>query len=235
MRILGIIPVRGSSKGIPRKNIKLLKGKPLLQYTIEAAKKSKRLTKTIVSTEDQEIADVARSLGAEVPFLRPDELARDETPTLPVIEHALHTLEKTSESFDAVCILQATTPFRDEGLIDAAIEKFIRSDADSLVSVIAVPHEYNPHWVFEPDQKGNLKVATGEQQLISRRQDLPPAYIRDGALYLTKLNVIQQKKSLYGDSLVYIENYSEHHVNLDTLEDWTKAEAILEKKNKKID
>lgn len=223
MKVLGIIPARGGSKGIPGKNIKLLSGKPLIQYTIEAALQSEMLEKIIVSTDSQEIATVAKQLGADVPFIRPMELAQDDTPTLPVIQHALRWSEHMREHYDAVCLLQPTTPFRPVGFIDRAIEKFQQSGADSLVSVLPVPIKYNPHWVFEPNAKGFLKIATGEKQIIPRRQELPPTYIRDGAIYITKVQVIFELNSLYGNLIDFIVSEESTHVNLDTLDDWERA------------
>lgn len=226
MRVLGIIPARGGSKGIPGKNIRLLNGKPLLAYTFEAAKKAKNITRLVLNTDDEEIARVGMQLGLVLPFLRPSELAQDNTPTLPVVQHMIAELEKENEYFDAVCLLQTTSPFRAEGMIDAAIEKFIQSGADSLVSVQLVPHEYNPHWVFEPNEEGMLKIATGESEIIGRRQDLPEAFIRDGALYITRTEVLKQG-SLYGDTTAYYLHTPPFHVNLDTENDWKEAERLL--------
>jgi CMP-N-acetylneuraminic acid synthetase len=170
MKILAIIPARGGSKGVPGKNIKLLNGKPLLAYTAEIALQSDYLTAIMVSTEDESIAAVAKSLGIKVPFVRPLALAQDDTPTIDVIIHALQWYEKQTIFFDAVCLLQVTSPFRTVGFLDKAIEKFIASGCDSLVSVQKVPHEYNPHWTFEVNDEGNLKIATGEIKIIPRRQ-----------------------------------------------------------------
>src|SRR5262245_13926725 len=122
MNVLGLIPARGGSKGVPRKNIKPLAGKPLLNYTAEAALSSQKLTRVILSTEDEEIAEVGRACGIEVPFLRPAELAQDTTPTLPVVQHALQFLEAMGSHFDAVCLLQPTNPFRRTVDIDNCIE-----------------------------------------------------------------------------------------------------------------
>ena len=229
MRILGLIPARGGSKGIPGKNIKPLAGKPLVAYTFDSVQESKYLTQTVVSTDDKEIAETCKSVGLEVPFMRPDDLAADKSPTLPVIKHALEFFAAQGQTFDAVCLLQVTSPFRESGLIDKAIEKFIETGADALVSVLAVPHEYNPHWVFEPTENGFLKIATGEDEIITRRQALPQAFIRDGAIYITKTEVILNQNSLYGKTLSYIENKSDIHVNLDTMDDWAKAEQLLNK------
>lgn len=232
MRILGIIPARGGSKGVPGKNIKLLNGKPLLQYTSEIALESQYLAAVILSSDDNQIIKVAKSLGIQVPFLRPEELAQDTTPTIDVIIHALRWYENQAIFFDAVCLLQVTSPFRTVAFLDKAIEKFITSGCDSLVSVQKVPHEYNPHWTFEVNTKGNLKVATGEEKIISRRQDLPDAYHRDGSIYIMKTEVLLQQHSLYGKNTSFIESPPEFYVNIDTVADWEKAEQIIKNKQK---
>jgi CMP-N,N'-diacetyllegionaminic acid synthase len=226
MRILGIIPARGGSKGVSGKNIKLLNGKPLLQYTSEIALESKFLTDVILSSDDNQIITVAKSLGIQVPFLRPEDLAQDTTPTIDVIIHALQWYENQAIFFDAVCLLQVTSPFRTIEFLDKAIEKFIASGCDSLVSVQKVPHEYNPHWTFEINTEGNLKIATGEEKIISRRQELPDAYHRDGSIYIMKTEILLQQHSLYGKSISFIESAPEFYVNIDTLADWEKAEEI---------
>ena len=228
-RILGVIPARGGSKGIPGKNIKNLGGKPLLEYSVRAAIESKMLSEVILSTDDVEIAEVGKKLGIQVPFIRPKELAQDKTPTLPVLQHALDFMEKSKRKFDAVCLLQVTSPFRNPDLIDRAIAKFEDSGADSLVTVLKVPDHYNPHWTFEEDLSGLLRICTGEKQIIPRRQDLPKVYHRDGSIYLVKRDILKNG-SLYGDKIAFLENDPEDHVNIDTQEDWGKAEEIIKKK-----
>jgi CMP-N-acetylneuraminic acid synthetase len=232
MRILAIIPARGGSKGVPGKNIKLLNGKPLIAYTSEIALQSKYLTEVLVSTDDAQIMEVAQSLGIKVPFVRPSALAQDSTPTIDVIIHTLQWFENQAIFFDAVCLLQVTSPFRTVNFLEQAIEKFRISGCDSLVSVQKVPHEYNPHWTFEINQEGNLKIATGEDEIISRRQELPVAYHRDGSIYITKTEVILQQHSLYGKSTAFIESSSESYVNIDTLTDWEKAEQMIKNSQK---
>jgi CMP-N,N'-diacetyllegionaminic acid synthase len=232
MKILAIIPARGGSKGVPRKNIKLLNGKPLIAYTSEIALQSKYLTEIIMSTEDTQIIEVAQSLGIKVPFVRPLVLAQDTTSTIDVILDTLQWYENQSVFFDAVCLLQVTSPFRTVAFLDQAIEKFMESGCDSLVSVQKVPHEYNPHWTFEVNNHGNLKIATGEEEIISRRQELPDAYHRDGSIYLTKTEVILKQLSLYGNSTAFIESSPEFHVNIDTLSDWEKAEQMIKNRQK---
>jgi CMP-N-acetylneuraminic acid synthetase len=226
MKILGIIPARGGSKGIPGKNIKLLGGKPLLEYTVEAAKASKLLSRVILSSDDKEIIAVTEQLNLEVPFIRPLDLAQDNTPSIEVVKQALKFFEENGEKFDAVCLLQVTTPFRKHELIDQAIGKFIKGNFDSLISVREVPAEYNPHWVFE-EKEGSLRISTGENEIISRRQELPKAYHRDGAIYITRTSVILQNNSLYGKNIGFIDTTGSPYVNIDEPADWISAEELL--------
>jgi N-acylneuraminate cytidylyltransferase len=226
MRILGIIPARGGSKGVPGKNIKLLGDIPLLAYTVQSALASQLLTKVILSTDCPSIAAVAEQYAIEVPFLRPETLATDTASSIAVVQHAVSYLEKQGEFFDGICLLQPTSPFRTKGFIDLAIQKFIQEEVDALVSVLPVPHELNPHWIFEPNEKGLLQIATGDKEIITRRQDLPPAFFRDGSIYITKTSVIKTG-SFYGIKLSYIENHPDFYVNIDRLEDWEKAVAQL--------
>ena len=226
MKILGLIVARGGSRGVPGKNIKKLGGRPLLNYTIESALAANFLTEVALSSDDDMIIETAKKLGISVPFKRPSNLAEDDTSSLAVIQHALRFYIDKGKNFDAVCLLQPTTPFRADGLIDQAITKFKSSNFDSLISVREIPSEYNPHWAFEK-KDGILKIATGEQQPISRRQELPPAYYRDGAIYLTKTEIILKKNSLLGEKIGFIETLGNEHINIDTPQDWKRAENIL--------
>lgn len=227
MKILGLIPARGGSKGVPGKNIKLLGGKPLLQYTSDTALQSKLLDKVILSSDDQSIIKEAKKIGLSAPFVRPHQFANDKAPTLPVIQHALQYYLDQGISFDAVCLLQVTSPFRTVDFLDKAIQKFIDKKADSLVSVLEVPHEYNPHWTFKIDGDDNLKIATGEKEIIARRQNLPKAYHRDGSIYITKTEILLKQNSLYGNSTAFIESDKATYVNIDTIEDWHRAEKLV--------
>ena len=227
MKILGLIPARGGSKGVPRKNVKPLGGQPLIAYSIQSGLQAKGLSMVMVSTDDEEIAEVAKTHGAEVPFLRPPALAADKSPTLDAVVHCLETLAQQGHHFDAVCLLQPTTPFRTDGFVDDCIDHFINSGCDALVSVLEVPKTYNPHWTFEANEDDHLKIATGETEIITRRQELPPAYFRDGSIYLTKTKVILNMRSLYGRSLTYKVSDESRYVNIDTLADWEKAESLL--------
>lgn len=231
MKILGLIPARGGSKGVPKKNIKHLLGKPLIGYTIDVAHNSTLLDKTILSSDNDEIISVSKELGLEVPFIRPLELAEDTSPTIGVVIHALEYYKSIGKHFDAVCLLQVTNPFRTAEFVDKAIQKFIDAKTDSLISVLEVPHEFNPHWIFEANENEHLKISTGEEQIITRRQDLPKSYYRDGSIYITKSDVILNQKSLYGKSTSYIIGDKARHVNIDTLSDWEKAVNLAKQMN----
>lgn len=229
MKVLGLIPARAGSKGVKGKNTKLLNGIPLIGYTIEAALRSQLIHKVVVSTEDALTAEISKELGAEVPFLRPNHLATDQSPTIDTVLHAVDYFVKTRQHFDAVCLLQPTVPFRKTNDIDGAIEQFRKNDVDALFSVSRVPDKFNPHWTFLlHDDRQQLRLATGEQEIITRRQDLPDAFIRDGSIYLTKTKVLLEKKSLYGERIGYYEKEGGVDLNIDTLEDWAMAEKIIQ-------
>ncbi len=227
LKVLGLITARGGSKGIPRKNIRLLAGKPLLQYTAESALAARRLTRVVLSTEDAEIAEVGRRCGLDVPFLRPAELAGDDTPALPVLQHAVRAIEAAGQRFDAICLLQPTCPFRRSEDIDACIDLLFQAKADSVVTLVPVPPQYNPHWVYFRGEDGFFGLSTGEPDPIPRRQDLPEAFRREGSVYVTRRDVLVQRNSLYGSRLAGLLIDPSGSVNLDTLEDWRHAEELL--------
>lgn len=226
MKILGLIPARGGSKGVPKKNIKLLNDKPLIAYTIQSALESNQFTDLVVSTDDHDIAQVAEKYGVKVPFIRPAELSTDNAKSIDVVLHALAYLENTGIIYDAVCLLQPTNPFRTVQLIKSCINLLKDKDFDAVVSVERVPAEYNPHWQFHQDSSGCLKIITGEKEIISRRQDLPTTYKRDGSIYLTKVQIIKEFNSFYGDKLGFVE-IPEGQINIDTMEDWIRAEEFI--------
>ena len=231
MNVLGIIPARGGSKGVPRKNIKLLGGKPLLAHTIESALGAKLLTRTILSTEDEEIADVGMRWGVEVPFFRPKELSKDESPTFPVVKHALEMLDRDRQFFDAICLLQPTNPLRRSVDIDRCIALLEETTADSVISVLKIPAEYNPHWAYRKCEDGRLRLFSGETEPIPRRQDLPPALHREGSIYVTRTEIIKKERSLYGRKIIGYEMPAEFSSNIDTLADWHEIEARMSKRH----
>lgn len=227
-KILAIIPARGGSKGIPRKNIFPLYGKPLIEYTFEAAKGSKLINRIILSTEDSEIAETGRKNGIDVPFMRPKELSEDNTPTLPVIKHAVEFVEREQNYFaDIIVILQPTAPLRKSYHIDEALTLLINNpDVDSVVSVTEVPHQYNPYFVMKIED-GLLKFYNSESAKYTRRQELPKVYSRNGAIYALRLETLNKKNSLYGDTcLPYVMSFEES-ANIDTIHDIKIAERFL--------
>jgi len=227
MRILGIIPARGGSKGIPRKNIRLLAGKPLLQHTVEAARAAKRLTRTVLSTDDPEIADVGRACGVEVPFMRPPELARDDTPTLPVLQDVVRHLEGLGDHFDAVLVLQPTNPLRRAEDIDGAIELLERTGADSVISFVDAGEKHPARMKFIDDEGRVTDPPFAEAFEGQRRQDLPKLYLREGSIYLTRHEVLMNQNSIKGrDCRAWIVA-EERACNIDTLFDWFIAEQLL--------
>jgi CMP-N-acetylneuraminic acid synthetase len=227
MRVLGVVTARGGSKGIPRKNIRVLAGKPLIAWTAEAARRASRLARTILSTDDEAIASAGRAAGLETPFLRPAELAQDTTPTLPVLQHAVGVLEAAGDRYDAICLLQPTNPLRTAEMIDASIARFEETGADTLISVLPVPPEHNPHWVYFAGADGALHLATGEAAPIPRRQELPPAYHREGSIYVMKRDVLMEQGTLYGARVIGYPVDPGTSVNIDTEADWARAEARL--------
>jgi CMP-N,N'-diacetyllegionaminic acid synthase len=199
MRVLGIITARGGSKGIPRKNIIPLLGKPLLQWTADAALSARRLTRVVLSTDDPEIAEVAQQCGVDVPFFRPPELARDDTPTIPVLQDVVRRLAAAGESYDAVLTLQPTNPLRQAADIDGAIELLEKSGADSVISFVSVG-ERHPARMKMLDPAGRIvNPPFAEAFEGQRRQDLTPLYLREGSIYLTRTPVLMEQNSLQGN------------------------------------
>jgi N-acylneuraminate cytidylyltransferase len=193
--VLAIIPARGGSKGVPRKNIRLLAGKPLIAWTIEEAKKSKYIDRLILSSEDEEIISVAKKWGCEVPFVRPAELAKDETPG---IEPVLHAMKALDEKYDYVVLLQATSPMRLVDDIDGCIETCASSNAPSCVSVTEVSE--HPYWMYRINKADCLVPFIQQEEEIQRRQDLPDVYILNGAVYIAETNWLAQSRSFLTES-----------------------------------
>jgi len=229
-KILGVITARGGSKGIPRKNIKMLGDKPLIAYTIDAAKKSQLISHLIVSTDDEEIASVCREYGVDVPFMRPSELAGDKVPHLPVMQHAIEFMEKKlGFKFDYVVILQPTSPFREVEDIDKTIEKLIETGADSAVSLVEIDDNH-PIKIKKLDGDRVLPYAIPEEE-GARRQDFPIAYKRSGAVYAMTRDLLMIDNQLYGDNIVGHIVPQDRSVDIDNEFDWLKAEYMLKKNN----
>ncbi len=229
--ILALIPARGGSKGIPRKNIRNFAGYPLIEWSIAAAKQSEFVTRVIVSTDDEEIASVARACGAETPFLRPAELAQDKTTDLPVFEHAIQWLEE-NEGYrpEIVVQLRPTSPIRPKGMLDQAIRILLEhSDADCVRGVI--PAGQNPFkmWRFDGEDqpiKPLLEVDGIAEPYNAPRQILPPVYWQTGHIDAIRVSTIKQKKSLTGDVIYPLVINPRYTVDIDNLSDWAKYEAL---------
>jgi CMP-N-acetylneuraminic acid synthetase len=198
MRVLGIITARGGSKGIPKKNIAPLMGRPLLAYTAEAALLAKGLHSIVLSTDDPEVAEVGRACGIDVPFLRPARLAEDSTPTVPVMQDVVRRLEASGESYDATFLLQPTNPLRTAEDIDGAIALLEHTGADSVISFVNTG-ERHPARMKVVDQEGRvIDPPFAEPFEGMPRQQLPKLYLRDGSVYLTRRDVLMQQNSLKG-------------------------------------
>lgn len=223
--VLSIITARGSSKRIPRKNLRLLLGRPLIEYTIKAALESKLLTRVILSTDDDEIMKVGREYGVEVPFRRPSELAKDTTPTIDVVIYAVEFMEKQGFFPDIIVILQPTSPLRQAEDIDNAVRKHIESDADSVVSVTQTDH-WHPIRAKKIEDDTLHDYCLEEKEVV-RRQDLPPAYFRNGAFYSVKRDVLINEHSLYGKTTRPYIMPPERSVDIDTELDFMLTELLM--------
>jgi CMP-N-acetylneuraminic acid synthetase len=224
-KVLSIIPARGGSKGLPRKNIALLRGKPLIAYSIESALGSRLVERVVVSTEDAKISEISKRYGSEV-LDRPEELARDDSPTISAVIHALQKLEAEGSLPEVVILLQPTTPLRTSQDIDAAVELFLKSDCESVVSVCEMAH--SPYWSFE-EKNGYLSPLFGEDCLRKRRQDLPRVYMPNGALFISRPDTLYKVRSFYSHWTVAYIMPPERSIDIDSEIDLIKAEMLLTK------
>ncbi len=229
-RVLGVTCARGGSKGVPGKNIRLLAGKPLIAWTIEEALKSKYITRYIVSTDSEEIAEVAKKYGADVPFLRPPELAGDDTPTLPVLLHALHFCEKQDNvTYDIIADLRCTNPLKNRGDIDGAIKKIVGTDSDVVVGVSRL-EDHHPARIKRIVNDALVdfwpEPMDGQRHLLK-----PDAYIRNGSIYVVWRSALEQGILLGGsDKIRPWIMPPERSCNIDEEVDFLIAEAVLAKR-----
>lgn len=225
-RILSIIPARSGSKGVPGKNVRTLNEKPLLTYSIDCWKESGIGGRLVLSTDNEKIAQVAKAESAEVPFLRPPELAGDSTPMWEVVLHALNSLQPAH--FDCVVLLQPTVPFRKPAEIRKCVDLFFSKDADTVVTIAPTPDTFNPHWLFSLDHEERLSPCMKNEELITRRQDLPRYYHRTGSVYVFRPEVVYSLRTVVGPRTFGVVVENPRHVNIDTMSDWRKAERIVE-------
>ena len=224
--VLGIIPARKGSKGIPGKNMKMLGDKPLIQYTIESAVQSKYLTRIVMSSDCEQTIEFAKQwFNVEAPFVRPDHLSNDESPSIEVVRHAVDFYRECNTEFDYICLLQPTSPFRNAQLIDNAISHLIETDADSLTTVRKISEKHHPLWAFRMNGS-ELHRLLPDEAMPTRRQDLPHSYYRDGKIYLLRTKLLDQNELMGGKLVGYEAN--EVDININTAVDWELAEIYLE-------
>jgi CMP-N-acetylneuraminic acid synthetase len=233
MKVVGVVTARAGSKGIPGKNTRTLAGKPLIAHTIDAARASGVFDRLILSTDDEQAAAIARAGGCEVPFMRPASLSGDDVPHLPVMQHALTWLrDHDGYEPDWVMILLPTSPLRQPFHIREAVDLAFASGADSVVGVDELPAHYNPMRAVAVDDDGWTRLFVNDQPVKrrpGRRQDMRPAWILNGAVYLFRTRVLFDpvEPSLYGDRVAAYKMTPPYGLNIDDPEDWAVAERAL--------
>lgn len=222
MNVVAIIPARGGSKTIPKKNIRKLCGKPLIAYIIETAQKVREIDKVIVSTEDKEIAEIAKKYGAEVPFIRPKELAKDKTPTLPVLQHAVRWLEeKEKYRPEIVVLLYATSPLLTDKKVSEAIRMIIEGDFDSVLSVV---EDRGHYWIEHKDGYERLYP-----QVIRNRQFIKPLLRENGAVYVCKTHLLMKQNEIVGGKIGFLVMKKWESIDIDEPKDFEFTEFLLMK------
>jgi CMP-N-acetylneuraminic acid synthetase len=230
--VLGVVTARAGSKGLPGKNTRRLAGKPLIAYTIEAAIASGAFDRLILSTDDEESARIARGLGCEVPFMRPAELSADDTPHLPVMQHAVAWMRDAQQyEPEWVMILMPTSPLRKPAHIVESVSLAVESGADSVVSVDRVPAHFHPLRTVTVDERGWARLFVGGRPVRERpvrRQGMPEAWVFNGAIYLFRASLLAgTEPSLYGERVAAYAMAPPFGHNIDDERDWMEAERIL--------
>ena len=225
MQVLGVIPARGGSKGVPGKNLRVVAGKPLLAYTIDAARASRRLTRFVLSTDDPAIADAGRSLGVEVPFVRPADLATDDAPMLGVLQHAAREMATRGCEPGVVVLLQPTSPLRRAEHIDAAVDMLASSEADAVVSVVRVPHQFSPNSLMQLE--GDRVRPLTDGPLVLQRQHKAVVYARNGPAVLAVRAAQLERGALYGGDTRALVMGSEESLDIDESSDFELLEFML--------
>ncbi|MGE3274289.1 MAG: acylneuraminate cytidylyltransferase family protein [Vicinamibacterales bacterium] len=224
--VLAIVPARGGSKGVPGKNLRPLAGRSLVARALDVARASGVVDHVIVSTDDEAIAGEARRAGGEVPFLRPAALAGDEAPMLPVLQHAVTSLEATGWRPDIIVLLQPTSPLRTPAHVRDAVDRLRETGADSVVSVLELPRHLSPDYVMRVED-GRLVNFLPEGARVTRRQDARVAYVRDGTVYTCWRRTLMEQGSIYGTDCRPLVLPAHESLTIDTPEDWAEAERRL--------
>jgi CMP-N,N'-diacetyllegionaminic acid synthase len=228
MKVLGLIPARGGSKSIPRKNVLPLAGKSLIERAAECARASAALDRVILSTDEADIAELGRRAGLEVPFLRPAELAADTTPMIDVVLHALGHLRQQDYAPDAVMVLQPTSPLRRPHHIREAVALLAtHPESSGVCSISPIPKDLCPHYLVKPGAGGYLEFFMPDGGNYRRRQDVPQAWRRTGTIFLTRTDVLVNERSFYGQRCLTMELPPAEVLNIDEPADWEEAERRL--------
>lgn len=228
-KILAMIPARGGSKGLPGKNIKELCGKPVIAWSIDAAKTSKYIDTLMVSTDNKEIADISRKYGADVPFLRPNYLASDTATSFDAIEH---TLDFYKDTYDYLVLLEPTSPLRTTEDIDYALELLFSSTADSIVG-ISKTEDQNPAFLVKKRSDNFIIGYEDEKMSVKRRQDIEDVYFFEGTVYISDIKTLREKKSFYHDTTIGYEVPKYKSLEIDDIDDFVMVEAIMKHKGYK--
>lgn len=229
-KVIGVVPARNESKGIQNKNVRIMAGKPLLAWAIEAGKKSEVLDKVILMTDSKEYAEIGKKYGAEVPWLQPAEFASDTSHVFLALKWLVGELIKNGERPDYIVLLEPTALARQPAHIRELVKLVTESKADSGFTVLPVPAGHNAHWQFSIDESGRASIVTGEPmaKIIRRRQLLPTLFVRGGSTYISKTEcLLKDEPDMYGDDARALVIDPKYALDLDNEEDWRKAEKIL--------
>lgn len=233
MNVVALIPARGGSKGLPKKNIKQLNGKPLIAYTIKAALGARLLTRVIVSTDSNEIAAISKQYGAEVPYLRPSEIARDDTPDRPVYIHLINWLKENEDyAFEYLVLLRPTTPFKTPQLIDYCINKLQKNKTlTSIRTVTKAEGVYHPYWMFRA-VNGTLEpfVKEVDETKYYQRQLLPPCYRLNGVVDVIATTCLEESAFPYGNNIGFVEVDEKDAIDIDTPFDFELCAFVMGRK-----
>ena len=230
---LGIIPARGGSKGLPGKNIKELCGKPLIAWSIESGLKSKYLDEVMVTTDSKDIANIAKQYGASVPFLRPDVLASDTATSFDAIKHTIEFYKNEfDKEFDYIVLLEPTSPLRETRDIDIAIEQLFNSNADSIVGICKT-EDQNPAFLVFKNEKDFISGYENHDMKVLRRQDIKDVYFFEGTIYISKTDVLLNKKTFYHENTIGYVVPKYKSLEIDDIDDFIMVEAIMKHKGYK--
>jgi len=231
MKILSLIPARCGSKGVPNKNIVDVNGKPLIYYSIHQAiqlREKGLVDEVVVSTDCEKIAEISKKYGAQVPFLRPKNIAGDDSKSIEFYLHALSFFEKKGVYFDAVLLLQPTSPIRSQDILEKAINTFIEGDSNSLISIYK--EEYiNDLVMYKLGKSGCLEALNRSHNKGVRRQEHGDILVRNGSIYLTRSTYLKREQNIISNNPLFVESPKQHSINIDTYEDLELARVVLKR------